>query len=157
MKKILFAIAVLLSTVVCVTPNLDTENFVREQPAEADLVGTYKLIETSQQLIEEEGGYEPRDISVKLAADGSFEIKNIPDWWWDSFGKASGSFGSGTGTWKIVAHQQWWDVQFDIEEGDIPYGGTSVPIAGEAPPYRLWFQVGDPDLGRAMIFERISP
>jgi len=156
MKKSLFAIVVLLSTVVCVTPNLDTENFVREQPAAEDLVGTYEPIGSSRKMIQEEGEYEPWDISVKLMANGSFEISGMPDWWWHPLGEASGGFGSGSGEWEIVSHQPWWDVQFNFDTGDIPIGLTSVPIAGEAPSYRLWFYLGDPDSGRAMIFERMD-
>jgi hypothetical protein len=163
-KKLFFLGLFALTTMMCVFPNLDTENFVRAEPKTTELVGRYVPTAGTIKLIREAGKYEidEDEITLLLTADGKFEMKNMPDWWNTDFGKPEGGKDSGEGSWRVVAHQDWWDVQFDfdsrehfssarVESGFI----TSAPIVGDAPPYFLWFYVGDSDSGKVMIFERI--
>ena len=164
-KKLFFLGLIALTTMMCVFPNLDTEYFVSEEPKTAELVGRYFPTSGTMRFIREEGKYEidENEITLLLKADGNFEMKNMPDWWHTDFGKSKGGEDSGEGSWRIVAHQEWWDVQLDFDSreqfsSDKTESGliTSVPIVGDAPPYFLWFYVGDPDSGKVMVFERIS-
>lgn len=157
----LWAAVLLVVALACVVPNLDSEGFVRTEPDPADLVGVYAPTEASWRLILEEGGYERQEggyerqeTGLTLAANGTFTMTLMPDWWVDPFGKPGGGYHSGTGTWSVVPHQTWWDVQLDFDSPSPPVGMTSMPLVGDAPPYRIWFYVGDPDSGDVMIFER---
>jgi len=151
---LILIVVVFLCSVACVLPNLDTENFAKEEPAHADLVGTYALTPSTVQFLKDEGGYEAVGASIALAADGTFEMVDMPDWW--GAGEPGGGFDSGSGTWKTVKHQEWWDVELHFTSEDPPVGTTSIPIAGQAPPYSLWFYIGDPDSGDIIIFERVT-
>ena len=154
-RSLVLAIAVLTLSVTCVFPNLDSEYFTRNKPKQADLAGKYVPTTNTLQFIGEEGGYEAVDISITLWPDGSFEMVSMPDWWGETSGKSSGGFDSGHGEWDIVKHQEWWNLELDFTSEDPPVGLTSVPLVGEAPPYRLWFYVGDPDVGDVMIFDKV--
>jgi hypothetical protein len=147
-------VVILGSALACVVPNLDSEHFTRTEPDPADLAGVYKPTESAWRLIIGEGGYERQDTKVTLADSGVFTMTWMPDWWIDPFGKPSGGYHSGTGTWSVVPHQTWWDLELTFDSPDPPLGMSSRPLAGEAPSYRIWFYVGDPDSGDVMVFER---
>jgi hypothetical protein len=139
----------------CVCPNLDTEYFARNKPKPTDLVGRYIPTENTLHFVRDEGGYEVVDTSITLSIDGSFEMVNMPDWWMEPFGKPSGEFDSGKGEWSIERQQEWWELELNFNSEDPPTGLTFIPLVGEAPPYKLWFYVGDPDSGDVMIFEQV--
>jgi hypothetical protein len=142
-------VALLILNVMCVAPNLDSENFTTSEPKPSDLVGIYTPTESTWEFIKGEGGYTVTDISITLAPDGSLTMTNIPDWWSDISGQSNGQVESCQGEWGIEQVQDWWELTII---GCI--SNTSIPIAGEKPPYRLWFYIGDPDSGDVMIFEQ---
>ena len=151
-KKLLFLLASLaLSTMVCVFPNLDTGYFAVSQPALTELAGKYVPTKETWDYIRNEGHYEATEISIVLSSDLSLEMKNMPDWWTNDFGKSDGKLDSLKGTWSVVKRQEWWELGLDF-----PSLTTSVPIVGKQPPYTLWFYIGDPDEGHVMIFEKVS-
>jgi hypothetical protein len=144
----------MLVVLACVLPNLDAEVFAREEPDPQDLVGVYAPTETTRRFIMEDGGYPRCAPRLTLAADGIFTMTAMPDWWLDPAGVPGGVFYDGAGTWLVVSHQDWWDLELDFDGADLPVGATSMPLVGQAPPYRIWFYVGDPDSGDVMVFER---
>lgn len=147
-------------TVTCVCPNMDTSNFTVEKPAEDDLVGTYLPLQSSLDFIEE-GGYPDCQPRIIIKADGTFSMEQMPDWWNTPFGKSSGGFDAGEGTWETETCQNWWclvlhfDTQQNFNSTPSENGRiATIILAGTGQPYRLWFFVGDPDSGGVMIFKQ---
>lgn len=164
-KNLLFIGLIGLTTMMCVLPNLDTEYFVRKEPKITELVGKYAPTTQTMKLITEVGKYEidENGIVIILMANGKFEMNNMPDWWNTDFGTPEGGKDSGKGSWRLIRHQDWWDVQFNFDSREhfnsdkSSYGLIkSVPLVGDTPPYFLWFYIGDPDSGKVMVFERVS-
>jgi len=164
MKKVAFGIILLAaSTMMCVFPNPDTELYTRTEPKVTDLVGNYIPTSATLDFIRNKGRYEVVDSFVVLSLDGSFEMVNMPDWW-HIFGEPKGGFDSGQGEWSVRKSQGWWELMLDFSSREnfssekVSTGLiTDVTLVGEAPPYQLWFYVGDPDAGHVMIFEQVTP
>ena len=142
-----------------------TASYTKTQPKPEDLVGSYAPDSATTNLIAREGHYTQLPASIVLSADGSLTITNIPDWWGTAFGSAGGSFDAGRGTWRVIQHQEWWSVSVDFEstaqfasrQHRAESLSTSFMLVGERPPYKIHLTIGDPDDGRAMQFERVSP
>lgn len=139
-----------------------TAIFTTRPPKTADVAGDYVLDEASVRLVAE-GGYASRATAIHLDADGSMTFTALPDWWHTDFGDPGGRFDTGRGTWEVEPKQEkWWKVTARIRETtpDSPFqverGGHFAEwvLADETPPYRLVLTLGDPDEGRAMVFER---
>ena len=145
-NKMLFLLALFAILTMMCGPNLDTESYAKEKPKRKDLVGKYIPTESTWKFIRDEGHYEVSEISIQIFPDGSYKITNMPDWLNPS-GKSGGKLRSSGGEYSIVQEQEWWELQLN--------GYYGVPIQGDAPPYRLWFYVGDPDSGDIMIFEQV--
>lgn len=130
-------------TMMCV--NLDTEYFTKNKPKRKDLVGKYYPTEDTLKFISDEGNYTVDTISIQLYPDGTSEVINMPDWLRSASGESGGKLNSWNGKWDIVKMQDWWKIEL---------GSGIYPIAGDKPPYQIWFYIGDPDNGNVMIFEQ---
>lgn len=163
-KKLVFPAMIPLFTIMCVFPNLDTSSFAHTEPAIEDLSGRYVPTAETIELIREEGGYKIHgDISLTLTADRRFVLSNLPDWWHTDSNIPGGGTDSGVGQWSTVEHQERYNVALDFDSREdfssdpVSSGlSTSIPIVGDAPPYNLWFYIGDPDSSRIMVFERVE-
>lgn len=155
-RKILLlqAITVLMSTLMCVVPNLDTEYFAKSEPGHQDLVGEYRPTQATLQLLQDKGNYALVDIVIYLMDDGSFQVTNMPDWWQDITGESNGTFGSFQGAWNVAKAQEWWELELDFDADGIT--DMSLILVGQEAPYYLWRYIGDPDEGDVMIFERVN-
>jgi hypothetical protein len=160
-RILLLTIPLAILSIVCVCPSFETEYFAQAQPKAADLVGTYVPTADTLDFVRKEGGYQVVEpIEIILKADGNFEMHHMPDWWRTEWGESEGGFDSGDGQWTVSKQQDWWDVEFQFksrEHFSEPVSNgfvTFIPIYGQAPPYKLWFYIGDPDGGDVMIFER---
>jgi hypothetical protein len=142
-----------------------TSVYTTKQPNSNDVIGVYVADTNTLALIAKEGHYSAVSPSITLSSGGEIIITNIPDWWLASFGKPQGGFDSGCGHWSIQKHQKWWGLSVDFP--DTPQfsslknkpGGmsTEMMLIGEKPPYKIYLNVGDPDDGRGMQFERLAP
>ena len=163
-KILIFLVPLVLASVMCVVPNLDTEYFAKTKPDSEKLVGKYLPTIETLKLIRDEGHYEVganENISITLFSDGTFEMENMPDWWQTDFGRPKGGKDSGTGQWSVVKLQEWWQLELDFDSrenfsSETASSGltTFIPIVDNPLPYALWFYVGDPDGGKVMIFKR---
>ena len=50
-------------------------------PRTADLVGTYSPTQDTRALNANQGHYRSVSTSIILSKDGTFQFKNVPDWW----------------------------------------------------------------------------
>jgi hypothetical protein len=138
--------------------------FTRKKPRQEDVVGQYVPDQKARKFIFEKRNYPKEKISINLGPDGSFELKNIPDCWLSDFGKSSGKFNSGGGTWELAEHDSRWTLSLHFPSTEHFSakrfkGGffTFVMLIGEKPPYIIYLMVGDPDGGEGMRFEKIGP
>jgi hypothetical protein len=138
-------------------PPFDESRYPINEPAAADLAGLYRPTDATRSFIAKDGQYPAKDISIVLEPKGTVQLRNIPDWWQNGFGKSNGGFDSWTGTWSTWKRpsRDWWELSLVLSD---PGGfGTSVELIGQQAPYRIALVVGDPDSGREMQFERVGP
>ena len=154
---------VVLLTMLCVIPNLNTQNFAMAQPRIEDLNGKYVPTKETLKDIVDEGRYEveANHVFIRLLPNGNFDMQNMPDWWLTDYGQSQGCLIIGQGKWDLVEQRNRWELKFDfLSEGHLclkKYSSgltISVPIVGNSKPYALWFYVGHPDSGHTMIFQK---
>lgn len=136
--------------------------YTTQEPRPQDLVGRYKL---KQQTVTTDGlsAFGGRLSMVELVADGSFVATNVPSRTLAHAPQKDGNIFAtllnGSGRWRIGAvggvdnglgERTHWGVYLDSPVADIEPAG----LTGARPPYGLIFNLGDPDLGQAMVFER---
>ena len=128
--------------------------FTRHKPSLADVVGTWVPTAATLKDLRDQGSYTLSTHQLILRADGTFTMVNMPDWWSDGFGRSRKGFESGGGKWQFYQDRDpWtvWAIELDFPKGIVP---NAVHLRRQKPPYLLHIQVGDPDSGHAMLFER---
>ena len=138
-------------------PAVDTRelNFTRHKPRVEDLIGTWSLDKESMEDIRERGKYLKANPLITLRIDGTFSIRDMPDWWSSEFGKSSGNVESFDGLWNIEQTKEIWNVwSIDLQ---APQYRNSIHLYRQKPPYALFIVIGDPNDANAMIFERNTP
>ena len=145
---------ILLFLVGC--PAVDTKelNFTRKKPENADLVGTWTPNSDTLKEIRTRGHYPQAQHEIVLRADGTFSIRNMPDWWTNGFGESGRTFSSFDGRWDLEEGKDGWTI-WEIALR-TPTFGTSINVYQQKPPYSLFIRVGDPNNADAMIFDRTS-
>jgi hypothetical protein len=176
--RFIFASSITLVLTGCPIANWHELNFTRHKPSEADLIGRWIPTAKTRKEILKRGKYPDAICEIRINADGSFTMRNMPDWWRGGLGESHRRLESGSGVWKlsepsstrmsasgkVYRHKDPWAgwellLRFASFSGEhpIPSGGaTSVRLCRQSPPYQMFFYVGDPDSGDAMLFERES-
>ena len=99
-----------------------------------------------------------RNSRIRLNADGSASLEDIPDAYIDGFGDSHGSAVSGQGQWEIDATDFGYGLTVTILPGGSMahgiYHGSSMLIRGQRVPYRIEMQLGDPDSDESITYER---
>ena len=131
---------------------------VRE-PTRADIVGVYELTSDSREFLRSRKGYTSIPAAtIAFAADGTLVVRDLADCLVDGFGESHGRLLSGRGTWQIEKAFVGYGINWVIRPGDsLPAGGYSGPwvtIRHRSPPYDLELNVGDPDAGERVRYER---
>jgi hypothetical protein len=99
----------------------------------------------------------PHHSGFRLAADHRAEVTNLPAF--DGFGHISNCSYNGTGKWHL------WDggevrLEIDLQESTASANSSScAPVSlnlfhllGHSPPYRIWYNVGDPDEEQGLTY-----
>jgi hypothetical protein len=148
-------------------------NYTRRKPLETELVGRWIPTAQSRKEILGRGKYPAADYELTLNADGSFAMRNMPDWWLDPVGRSQGRFHDGAGNWKLEERKEVWRVwalmlHFESFSGNrlvrsrdsmVPLKapwGTTVNLYRQSAPYLMFFRIGDPNEGDVMFFERVA-
>jgi hypothetical protein len=139
----------------CPMVDLKELRFTRRQPAETEIVGTWRATAETAKEIRDRGGYPIAEHEFVFRADHTFSMRNMPDWWRDGSGNSHGQLESGEGRWELHADDNVWEI-WTIRLR-FPAGLTSVNLYRQRPPYLIFVRVGDPNNGDAMFFERVSP
>ena len=150
-KIILF---VFMATLLSGCPAIDWKeiNFTRAKPAIENIVGTWIPTSDTLTYIRRKGGYPVVKHELIIRANGSFSMRNMPDWWSDGFGESKKGFESGDGVWRFRQDSNIWTIW--LIELEFSYGISSVHLYKQGPPYLIFIRVGDPNNGEAMFFER---
>ena len=141
------------------------DGFLRKQPAERDVVGSYKVdSDTLARHISMPDGKSALQVSrnaeIALSPDHKATLSQVPDFWYD--GKPHLCVISGMGSWQLGKNDDYSVVSVHIERqnhrdptdkcGDR-YDGQLM-LYGDKPPYKLHVTIGDPDSGDVVQFEK---
>jgi hypothetical protein len=138
-------------------PAVDTRelNFTRSKPKPSEVLGTWTPDRKSMDDIRNRGRYTNIHPTIALRADGTFSIRDMPDWWSDGFGESHGTVEKLEGKWKLEAKKEVWDVWVvSLQTSNLV---TSVHLYRQKAPFALFIGIGDPNDANAMIFERTQP
>lgn len=129
-----------------------------KKPQASDLIGNYRLTETSKTFLVKGKGYKTLPVSV-ISLDSSYRVglSNLPDCATNGFGHSSGQFVSGKGAWKLEKRFSAWGLTLAIDKGGSLEHGFYVnwlTVRGWSPPYRLQMTIGDPDTGEVIVYEK---
>ena len=138
----------------CPAVDLRELNFTRNKPTIEDLVGTWTPDSKSRGDIKTRGSYINANPEVILRADGSFSIRQMPDWWSSGTGESKGTLESLDGQWSLRRDKNIWDIwTLNLKTPDLI---TSIHLYRQKPPYALFIGVGDPNDAHVMFFERLN-
>ena len=144
-KLFTLAVSIMLFFTAC----FEHHNHTRVEPSRGDLIGTWVPDERTLNTMRDVGGYDTT-ISTRLIlrADGSFEMVNMPDWWFNGFGESRRSFSDNSGTWRILQDSDSiWGLRLTTSSGR-----TNLNLLEQRPPYRIHVYIGDPDNDVYMTF-----
>ena len=94
----------------------------------------------------------PENLHWFFVRDHSFDMRDMPDWWLDGFGRSHGKLETGSGRWELASADSIWQVW--VVRLHFPSFETSVHLYHQHAPFLIFVRVGDPDIGDAMFFER---
>jgi hypothetical protein len=129
------------------------------RPGFTDVLGTYRL--TKQTINEKELSKADSAAYIKLIANGTFIVSNLPNLLGDT-GKYVSAQGliSSKGKWNIdvvggvdngIGHEKWnWGIVLTNMPDDL----ATIGFTGDSPPYGLMITNDDPDLGRVIVFSK---
>src|SRR5262245_27690321 len=135
-------------------------SYTRTEPDLHALVGTWTPTDKTLRDMKDRGHYAISRHELTLLPDGTFSMRNMPDWWTDVWGKSHRKIESGKGTWKIeedsfVFFGSLKRTTYDVRLAFPEYGHyATLHLSGQKPPYQLHITLGDPDSGEYMLFER---
>ncbi len=123
--------ATLLFLVGC--PAVDTRelNFTRKKPDRADVVGVWTPNKETLQAIRTRGHYPQAEHEIVLRADGTFSIRNMPDWWTNGFGASGRTLSTFDGRWELKEGKDVWTIwEISLQTTDL---WTSVHLYRQKP------------------------
>lgn len=127
-------------------------NFTHSKPKRENLIGVWRPDKATLDDIHKRGHYPDAKYEIILREDGTFSLRNIPDWWtFEQFGESGGKFVSFDGRWDLTAYSGPWEISLVTTNNE----GYSVNVYRQKPPYSLFLRLGDPNDGDAMIFDRV--
>ena len=140
-------------------------DYTKTRPQDADLVGTYKLLELRLPS-DVEHSVREKAFTITLNEDHTATLTDVPEF--DGFGQKLVCRLSGTATWALDdgINSGWgWSVAFQnyhpltkptAHECDLQNSIWGILVLGRHTPYRLYAIVGDPYIDTGVEYERIA-
>jgi hypothetical protein len=141
-------------------------DYTRAKPAELSLSGVYRIRQVRTAGGDSATGliqtFRTRtDVTVTVNRDGTATLLNIPAF--DLSGEKMNCSFSGLAKWQLFGDGDWV-IRFDavhvtgpsdnvVQEPCGSQWNDGMNILGQAPPYRLWLGIGDPDNDTGIEFE----
>lgn len=140
----------------CFVPGCDYFYYdgTRVKPPLEAIVGTWVPDDNSLKYIREEGGYSASTrTELVLKADGTYEMNNMPDWFWFHDGVSRREFRSEWGTWEVSLDggRPYWILRLRAHDAE-----RGIGLRGQQAPYSLRFRFGHIDDNKYMIFIKES-
>ena len=157
------AVTIALLASGCFLPTGPEMHFTRSKPSETELIGTWRPTADTLKDIRDRGRYLTVEHELILRSDHTFSMRNMPDGWHDGLAEPHGHFDSGEGTWELAPKDNAWQIwvvylHFAEVRSHEPkvqaYSGMTVHLYHQRSPYLIFVELGDPDLGLGMLFER---
>lgn len=136
------------------------DGFVKAQPDEKEVVGTYVIDADSQKRdiklpLSKEKFPVDASAQIVLSHDRKVEFVHVPE---DFRGEAACSV-TGNGLWRFSKNDSFTVIVANIvnREPNSPCKGEfgyELMLYGEKPPYKLHVTIGDPDSGDAIQFSK---
>jgi hypothetical protein len=130
-------------------------------PPVADLAGHYSLSEGNLAARIPPGAVVSRRSGFRLHRDHRAEITDLPDF--DGSGERARCNYNGTGTWSTY-ESGGVQIILNIDRPlpstvthQLSCGPASLGLfhlLGHSPPYRIWYNIGDPDNGMGLLYSR---
>lgn len=127
-------------------------------PPVSEIAGYYTVLETGRlprgALVSKRSGF-------RLGADHRLEMTDVPDF--DGFGSPSSCNYNGIGKWSSsegLGVTLYLDIVVPTRSpaGNLASCGPSnvdlFQLLGHSPPYRIWYNIGDPDEGQGLVYVR---
>ena len=134
-----------------------TTKDLTEKPKTIQFIGKWKLDKFSYDLINQ-NGYEIKTVELNIKSDGSFELKNFPNFI-DVFTKSkTKEYLNVGGNWKIGKNfsDENWVLGLNFEKSSLYRNGFAMDfeLYEEKGKIILWYFVGDPDSGERLLFRK---
>jgi hypothetical protein len=127
------------------------DEYATIKPKEIDLIGTWEATPDSLDDMRSRGHYDYVTPRITILSNHTFEMKNMPDWVFDTWGASHKKLISGSGRWELFQSSKEeggeWGINFFPK-----YSGAM--LVNNEPPYLLEFSEGDADEGNFMDFEK---
>jgi len=130
-------------------------------PSVTELAGYYRVLPKDRADYLPQGAVVSERSGFRLGTDHRVEVTDLPDF--DGFGSQSDCSYNGTGRWSS-SEGLGVTLNLDIQvstpgsTGSRPSCGPSslslFQLLGHSPPYRIWYNIGDPDEGHGLTYVR---
>lgn len=129
---------------------------VSTRPEDTDIAGIWIADESTLNDMRTRGKYRETVVpKLIFHADGKFQMENMPDWWRDGFGRSTGGFQTGEGTWKLEQNRCCWTIGLLLKSHNVSTDfGLREHRSGGDPKFIIERMIGDPDSDDTMTFVR---
>jgi hypothetical protein len=133
--------------------------YTRAKPDEKDLVGVWVANARSIEWLKEKGYAVASPPSLEIRADGTFDMRAMPDCWRVFFDKEwKKVLESGSGKWSVQHVQDWYALEMDFhhlngKDWQCTFS-NHFNLRRQKSPYMVHVTVGDPDSGDCIEFEK---
>ena len=124
------------------------------RPAEADLVGRWRIHGRHVAEAKEWYGIDAADAEIVLAPDGTITWRRVPDVLVDKFEQTDPRLVDRRGKWTLATRHDVWRLDVDVERPDAGKCATEITIWNRSAPYRLALNGDDPDECHYVFFDR---
>jgi len=132
------------------------EPFQKTRPRTADVLGTWTMEPSCRAYLTKKGyGLEPT--RLVLRRDAAYSLVGMPNWS-SEYGTCKRTYRASRGDWRLTHDISGWYVYLIPEagEGSNWQGHQCLYVRREGPPYLLYATTMDPDVDKAVFFERES-
>jgi|SRR5579859_15944 len=137
-------------------------NTTQHLPPISDFAGYYRLSDRSWKNSKELGAPVSKNSGFRLSADHRVEVFDLPDF--GTSGEPNYCSYNGTGDWSWYESGDEVTLSLNIKmtapapPGNRPSCGSAnlmlFNVLGHSPPYRVWYDIGDPDNDQGLTYVR---
>tara|TARA_B100000745_G_C20015866_1_gene345278 strand:- start:219 stop:743 length:525 start_codon:yes stop_codon:yes gene_type:complete len=130
-------------------------NRVIDEPKKESLIGLWEVDSFSYNFISNHYKLDSKKVELKLVEDGTFIIKNYPDFEIGGFGKPiNNELNTVSGKWNLKKIKDNWNLEMIFDKSQIYRNGISTlfELYLKSNKLIIWNSIGDPDQGNRLMF-----